>query len=406
MNKNMKRRQSFKFQLRPNGQQGRNMRRFAGTCRFVFNKSLALQNENREAGSKYLSYVKMAAWLVEWKASPETQWLKEAPSQSLQQALKDLERAYKNFFQKRAAFPRFKKRGQSESFRYPQGVKLDQANSRISLPKLGWINYRNSREVIGEVKNVTVSQSCGKWYVSIQTEYEVTEPAHASTSMVGLDAGVAKLATLSDGTIFEPVNSFKANQKKLAKLQREMSRKVKFSNNWKKAKSKVQNLHTRITNIRRDYLHKVSTTISKNHAMIVIEDLKVANMSKSAAGTASQPGRNVRAKSGLNRSILDQGWYELRRQLEYKQLWRGGQVMAINPAYTSQKCACCGHTEKENRQSQSQFACLECGYTENADINSARNILAAGHAALACGERADLGRSMKQEPTEASQASV
>ncbi|PVU64767.1 transposase, partial [Plesiomonas shigelloides] len=157
----------------------------------------------------------------------------------------------------------------------PQGVKLDQANNRISLPKLGWISYRNSREVVGEVKNVTVSQSCGKWYVSIQTEYEVTEPTHSSTSMVGLDAGVAKLATLSDGTIFEPVNSFKSNQKKLARLQRAMSRKVKFSNNWNKAKRKVQNLHSRIANIRRDYLHKVTTTISKNHAMIVIEDLKV-----------------------------------------------------------------------------------------------------------------------------------
>ena len=399
----MKRLQAFKFQLRTNGQQERDMRRFAGACRFVFNHALALQNENHEAGNKYLSYVKMAAWLVEWKKTPETQWLKEAPSQPLQQALKDLERANKNFFQKRASFPRFKKRGQNDAFRYPQGVKLDQTNNRISLPKLGWIRYRNSREVVGEVKNVTVSQSCGKWYVSIQTEYEVSEPQHESTSMVGLDAG---LATLSDGTVFEPVNSFKSNQNKLARLQRKMSRKVKFSTNWKKAKSKVQNLHSRIANIRRDSLHKVSTTISKNHAMIVIEDLKVANMSKSAAGTVSQHGRNVRAKSGLNRSILGQGWYELRRQLEYKQHWLGGHVLAINPAYTSQKCACCGHTAKENRQSQSQFECVTCGYTENADINGARNILAAGHAVLACGEMAALGRSMKQEPTEVSQTSV
>lgn len=376
------------------------MRRFAGACRFVFNKSLALQSENYEAGNKFLPYVKMAAWLVEWKKAPETQWLKDSPSQPLQQALKDLERAYKNFFQKRASFPRFKKRGHSDSFRYPQGVKLDQANNRISLPKLGWIRYRNSREVVGEVKNVTVSQSCGKWYVSIQTECEIAESQHQSTSMVGLDVGVAKLATLSDGTVFEPVNSFKSNHKKLAKLQREMSRKVKFSNNWNKAKRKVQALHSRIANIRRDYLHKVTTTISKNHAMIVIEDLKVANMSKSAAGTVSQHGRNVRAKSGLNRSILDQGWFELRRQLEYKQLWRGGQVLVINPAYTSQKCACCGHTAKENRLSQSKFECQSCGYTANADVNGARNILAAGHAVLACGEMAALGRSVKQEPTE------
>lgn len=402
----MKRLQAFKFQLRPNGQQERDMRRFAGACRFVFNRALAFQNENHEAGNKYISYTKMASWLIEWKASPETQWLKDAPSQPLQQSLKDLERGYKNFFQKRAAFPRFKKRGQNDAFRYPQGVKLDQPNNRILLPKLGWIRYRNSREVIGEVKNVTVSQSCGKWYVSIQTEYEVADPVHNAESMVGLDAGITKLATLSDGTIYQPANSFKSSQCKLAMLQRQLSRKVKFSANWQKQKQKIQRHHSHIANIRRDYLHKITSEISKNHAMIVIEDLRVSNMSKSAKGTAEQHGRNVRAKSGLNRSILDQGWYEMRRQLEYKQLWHGGQVLAIPPAYTSQRCACCGHTEKANRLSQSKFVCLECGYTENADINGARNILAAGHAVLACGGMAQPGRPLKQEPTEVIQAPV
>ncbi len=382
------------------------MRRFAGACRFVFNRALALQNENHEAGNKYVSYTKMASWLIEWKSHPDTQWLKDTPSQPLQQSLKDLERGYKNFFQKRAAFPRFKKRGQNDAFRYPQGVKLDQTNNCIALPKLGWIRYRNSREVIGEVKNVTVIQSCGKWYVSIQTEYEVPEQVHKAASMVGLDAGVTKLATLSDGTVYQPVNSFKANQRKLAMLQRQLSRKVIFSASWQKQKKKIQRLHSHIANIRRDYLHKVTSEISKNHAMIVIEDLKVCNISKSAKGTAERPGRNIRAKSGLNRSILDQGWYEMRRQLEYKQLWRGGQVLAIPPAYTSQRCVCCGHTAKENRQTQSKFVCQVCGYTENADINGARNILAAGHAVLACGGMVQSGRPLKQEPTEASQAPV
>ncbi|KDM85165.1 transposase [Escherichia coli] len=402
----MKRLQAFKFQLRPGGQQEREMRRFAGACRFVFNRALALQNENHEAGNKYIPYGKMASWLVEWKNATEMQWLKDSPSQPLQQSLKGLERAYKNFFQKRAAFPRFKKRGQNDAFRYPQGVKLDQENSRIFLPKLGWMRYRNSRQVTGVVKNVTVSQSCGKWYISIQTESEVSTPVHPSASMVGLDAGVAKLATLSDGTVFEPVNSFQKNQKTPARLQRQLSRKVKFSNNWQKQKRKIQRLHSCIANIRRDYLHKVTTTVSKNHAMIVIEDLKVSNMSKSAAGTVSQPGRNVRAKSGLNRSILDQGWYEMRRQLEYKQLWSGGQVLAVPPAYTSQRCACCGHTAKENRLSQSKFRCQVCGYTANADVNGARNILAAGHAVLACGGMVQSGRPLKQEPTEMIQATA
>jgi len=376
------------------------MRRFAGACRFVFNRALALQNENYKAGNKYIPYTKMASWLIKWKADPETQWLKDAPSQPLQQSLKDLERGYKNFFQKRAAFPCFKKRGQNDAFRYPQGVRLDQENSRISLPKLGWIRYRNSREVIGAVKNVTISQSCGKWNVSIQTEYEVADPVHNAESMVGLDAGVTKFATLSDGTIYPPVNSFKSSQRKLAILQRQLSRKAKFSSNWKKQKRKIERLHSQIANIRRDYLHKVTSEISKNHAMIVIEDLKVSHMSKSAKGTAEQPGRNVRAKSGLNRSILDQGWYEMRRQLEYKQLWRGGQVLAVPPAYTSQRCACCGHTAKANRLSQSKFECRVCGYTVNADINGARNILAAGHAVLVCGGMVQSGRPLKQEPAE------
>ncbi len=131
--------------------------------------------------------------------------------------------------------------------------------------------------------------------------------------------------------------------------------------------------------------------------MIVIEDLKVRNLSKSAKGTTEQHGRNVRAKSGLNRAILDQGWYEMRRQLEYKQLWRGGQVLAIPPAYTSQQCACCGHSAKENRLSQNKFECQACGYTANADINGAHNILAAGHAVLACGGRVQSDRPLKQE---------
>ncbi|WP_249401473.1 RNA-guided endonuclease InsQ/TnpB family protein [Escherichia coli] len=175
--------------------------------------------------------------------------------------------------------------------------------------------------------------------------------------------------------------------------------------NWQKQKRKIQRLHSCIANIRRDYLHKVTTTVSKNHAMIVIEDLKVSNMSKSAAGTVSQPGRNVRAKSGLNRSILDQGWYEMRRQLEYKQLWRGGQVLAVPPAYTSQRCACCGHTAKENACHKVIQMPGMWIYSERR-CKGARNILAAGHAVLACGEMVQSGRSLKQEPTEMIQATA
>ena len=394
----MIRRQAYKFQLKTNLSQARQMRSFAGACRFVFNQALALQKAKYEAGNKKLSYADLCAELLTLKSS--NPWLGESPSQTLQQSLKDLERSYTNFFAKRADFPRFKKKGLSSSFRFPQGCKLDQANNRIFLPKLGWMHYRNSREVLGEVKNVTVSHSCGHWYISVQTEREVSDVIHPSTSAIGVDMGIAQFATLSDGHVFAAVNSFKQKQKQLARYQRAFSRKVKFSQNWKKQKSKIGKLHQTIANIRKDYLHKTTTIISQNHAMIVIEDLQVKNMSKSASGNLNKPGRHVKAKSGLNRSILDQGWFEFRRQIEYKQVWRGGDVLAVPPQYTSQRCSCCGTVSKENRQSQAKFACIACGYQANADVNAAMNILAAGHAVLACGEIAQQDNSVKQELTE------
>jgi putative transposase len=381
----MQRLQSFKYELIPSGEQERDMRRFAGSCRFVFNSALALQKERYEQGEKKLGYAGLCKLLTGWRNSSETPWLKDAPTHPLQQVLKDLERAYANFFAKRADFPRFKKKGQSESFRYPdpKQIKLDQGNSRIFLPKLGWLRYRNSREVLGTVKNVTMSPSGGKWFVSIQTEREVEQPI-PNGGAVGIDMGITRFATLSDGTFYAPLSSFKRQESALRKAQQAMSRKQKFSNNWKKAKARVQRIHTRIGNARRDYLHKTSTTISQNHAMVCIEDLQVGNMSKSAAGTIEQPGNQVRAKSGLNKSILDQGWFEFRRQLEYKLAWNGGHLIAVAPQNTSRTCPCCGYVSASNRRTQEQFACVACGFDENADQVGAINILRAGHARLAC----------------------
>ncbi len=381
----MQRLQAFKYELMPSGEQQRLMRRFAGSCRFVFNQALALQQANREAGGKFIGYVAMAKRLTAWRNSAETAWLREAPVHPLQHALKDLEKAYKHFFEGRTDFPRFKRKGQGDSFRYPdpKQIKLDQANGRIFLPKLGWLRYRNSREAIGELRNVTVSASNGRWFVSIQTRREVEIPVPQG-SAVGIDLGIARFATLSDGTFYEPLNSFNRHEAALRKAQQAMSRKVKFSANWKKAKARVQRLHARIGNARRDYLHKTSTAISQNHALVFVEDLQVRNMSRSAAGTAEQPGRNVRAKSGLNRAILDQGWFEFRRQLDYKLAWSGGHLVAVPPQNTSRTCPCCGHVSAENRRTQAEFRCVECGFGENADLVGAINVLRAGHARFAC----------------------
>ncbi|MGP5417175.1 RNA-guided endonuclease InsQ/TnpB family protein, partial [Psychrobacter faecalis] len=271
--------------------------------------------------------------------------------------------------------------------------------NRIKLPNgIGFVKFRKSQDIIGTIKNITISKKSGHWYVSFGTETQLTEnPRHPATSAIGLDMGITKLITTSDGQTIKPKNSFKANQIKLAALQRQLSRKVLFSQNWKKQNRKIQKLHHHIANIRHDYLHKITTAISKNHAMIACEDLKVANMSKSASGTLENRGRNVKAKSGLNKSILDQGWGMMVDMLEYKQHWTGGVLIKVNPRYTSQTCFECKHIAKENRQTQAKFECVQCGHKANADVNAAKNILSAGHAVLSAEGGCGKGRPLKQK---------
>jgi putative transposase len=260
---------------------------------------------------------------------------------------------------------------------------LDEGNSVIKLPKLGWVKYRNSRQVEGIIKNVTISRKSGKFTLSIQTEHEVKQPYHPADTAVGIDMGVVQFVTLSDGIVIAPKNSFKQLSQKLAVAQRRLKHKVKFSANWNKQKQKITKLHSRIAQTRNDFLHQTSTSISKNHAMIVMEDLKVGNMSRSARGTLDTPGKQVAQKSGLNRSILDQGWGEFRRQLEYKQEWLGGWLLTVPAHHTSQTCSVCGHVAKENRKSQAEFHCVACGHENNADVNAATNILKRGFEYLA-----------------------
>jgi putative transposase len=333
----------------------------------------------------------LCALLPNWKM--EHEFLSDVPAQALQQALKNLERAYTNFFQKRAHFPKFKKKGQRESFRIPQGFEVDNQNGRLKLPKLGWMRYHKSQDILGEAGNVTISESCGKWFVSIQTEWQVETPQHPSTSAVGMDWGVVNFVTLSNGEIVDQCQPLKKFLPKLAKLQRRMARKKKFSKNWRKAKARVTKLHTKIANIRKDFVHKVSNDISKNHVVVVVEDLQVKNMSKSVT-------KKVAQKSGLNRSILDASPFELRRQLEYKTQWRGGLLVAVAPQNTSRKCPECGHVSAENRKSQAKFVCFECGFSANADWVGAVNIREAGLASLACSSASGEVSPSCQEPTE------
>jgi putative transposase len=390
----MEKLQAFKFELMPDGAQRRTMHQFAGMCRFVYNKALETQKANRENGLKHASPFDMNTWLPSWKI--QFPWLKKAHSQILQSSLKDLGGSYTNFFEKRAGFPKFKKKGSQESFRFPQGFKLDEQNATIYLPKIGVVRYIKSREVVGTIKNVTCSCKAGRWFVSIQTELEIAQPTPTATSAIGIDLGVANFATLSDGTFVKPLNSLRKHETRLARYQRRMSRKVKGSHNHKKAKRKLQKAHLAVTNARQDFLHKTSRQIVDNHAMIVVEKLKIKNM--------SAKGRH---KRGLNKSILDQGWGEFKRQLKYKSEWNGTLFMEVPAAYTSQTCSACGHVHKDNRLTQSNFTCVACGHHEHADVNAAKNILARGHRVFACGGNvsqpmpcASAAVPMKQEPDE------
>jgi putative transposase len=378
----MKRLQGYRFKLEPKHKHLDHLNQALGANRFVWNKLLAMNLFRLENKQPILWYNEMAFFITLWKQSDEYGFLNAAPSQSLQQTAKALDRAFKDAFDKNQpnkCIPNFKRLGRNEAgIKYPQGTLLDEGNSVIKLPKLGWVKYCNSRSVLGKIKNVTISRKSGKFTLSIQTEREVKQPYHPADTAVGIDMGVVQFATLSDGTVIAPKNSFKQLSQKLAVAQRRLKHKVKFSANWNTQKQKITKLHSRIAQTRNDFLHQTSTPISKNHAMIVMEDLKVGNMSRSARGTLDTQGKQVAQKSGLNRSILDQGWGEFRRQLEYKQEWLGGWLITVPSHHTSQTCSVCGHVAKENRKSQAEFHCVACGHENNADVNAATNILKRG----------------------------
>jgi len=369
--------QAYKFRLKTNSNIEQKLVHFAGCCRFVWNKALELIKYRLAHHRPILWYNDLAHLLKLWKKSEEYGFLSKAHSQILQQTLKDLEKAIKSAFTPNNGinFPKFKKKYLNDTFRYPQGVKIE--GNRIYLPKIGWICFYKSREIEGKIKQVTVKREFKFWFVSIVVEKEIF-PAKRTDNPVGIDLGVKNICTLSSGEYIEPLDLSKL-EKKLVREQRRLSRKKKFSKNWYKQKSKISSLWYRIKNKRYDYLHKLTTTIAKNHGIVVMEDLRIKNMTKSARGTIDNPGHNVRQKTGLNRSILRQSWGILKRLLEYKLEFSGGELRLVDPKYTSLECPVCGHVDKNNRKSQSLFVCQSCGYKDNADHVASINILSRGY---------------------------
>ena len=397
---------AYKFRLVPTPDQETLLSRHAGGVRFVWNKALDLQMRRLDAGIPLLSYGDLAKILTLWRSSEDYGFLALGPSQPQQQTLKNLDRAVWEALDRKnpKRFPRFKRKGEGDSLRYPDPlqIKIDlstkdpdgrNVHPRIFLPKVGWVKVRLSRRIMGDLRNATVTRKAGRWSVSLQTERDIQEPEIRMHPEIGLDLGVASFATLSDGTRFHPspelLAAMRKAEKNLVCEQRKLSRKFRKgrkSHNFRKQARRVARAHERVANMRLDFLHKTSMAIGETQAVVYVEDLKIRNMTRSARGTRENPGKNVRQKSGLNRSLLSQGWGIFLSLLDYKLVRLGGRLVRVDPRNTSRACVVCGHVSKENRPDQATFRCVSCGYKDHADVNAARNILRAGQARSACSE--------------------
>lgn len=385
---------AHKTRLNVNNKQATFLHKCVGTRRFAFNWGLQRWQEmyelHKQEPEKYpqpkASEIDKHFNAIKKETYPwlyDKQDKLESPNCVAQEAIKiDLKKAFDNFFRRVkqggvAGFPKKKKKGINDSFRLTNIVIKSNhiIGDKLILPKkMGTAILGDAPRFTGKLMSTSISHKGGKWWVSFAFEVEENPKQPAPEAIVGIDVGVAKLATLSDGTIYPPANALQQHEKKLKRLQRQLAKQEKGSNNRAKRKLEIAKLHKHIADIRKNKTHQVTTEVTRNYQTIVIEDLSVKNMTASAKGDAENHGKNVKQKSGLNRSILNQGFYEFRRQLEYKTVWHGGKVIAVNPRYTSQTCFSCGHVAKENRLSQAVFKCVECGYTANADLNAAQNI--------------------------------
>ncbi|WP_310739223.1 transposase [Microbispora sp. H10830] len=310
---------------------------------------------------------------------------------SQQATLRRLDKAFAAFFTRvregrRPGFPRFKGRGWFDTVEWPKdgdGCRWDSQPERpaatyVRLQGIGHVWVHRHRQVQGRVKTISVTRVGSRWYVVLSCDDVLAEPLPRTGAAVGLDMGVASLATTSDGDHLDNPRHLASSAGRMAAAQRALTRKKRGSNRRRKAVARVAALHAKVRRQRLDYAHKQALTLVRGYDVIVHEDLRIVNMTRSASGTIEQPGRNVAAKSGLNRSILDAGWGVFLRVLAHKAESAGREVIAVNPANTSRTCSRCGHCAKENRLTQAQFRCQACGHEAHADVNAAKNILRAG----------------------------
>ena len=356
---------SYEYRIYPNAAQREQIARTFGCCRFVYNRVLAIRRDAYDAGSKVPSINDCIKMIPRWKADTETEWLKEADAVALQQAVRDLDKAYRNFFRApgKVGFPRFKSKRTRQSYRTSKAKVID--SHHVRLPKLGTVKARVSRMPKGRVLSGTVKQApSGKYFLSLCcTDVPMACPAPEGTA-IGVDVGIESLMSLSDGTKVENPKATKRLEKKLAREQRRLSRKEKGSKNRNRQRIRVARVQEKAANVRKDAIHKATSRLANENQVVSLEDLNVKGMLRN---------------HHIARAVSDASFFEIARQLGYKCAMRGGTVVRVGRFYPSSKaCSCCGHVMDELPLSVRKWKCPECGAMHDRDVNAARNILAEG----------------------------
>lgn len=375
---------AFKFRLKPTQAQLQKFQQFAGARRWIYNHGLEERQKAYTETEKTLTHFEQNNALVQLKENPETSWLKEIHSQVLQQGLKDLDRAFTNFFRRvksgeKPGYPRFKRRGIRDSFRYPQGVKIEE--NKAFLPKIGWVTFKKTREFKGQLNETTIVQEADHWYISFSCEWEKHDAPTASINeerAVGIDLGLTRFATLACGTknVFVTIPNpriLKQLLHKMRRLSRQLSKKVKGSKNRFKAQLKLSRLHARIRNLRHNFVHQLSLEMIKSHDIFCVESLNITSMLQ----------KGTRA---LARSIADASWGYFLHCLKYKAEEHGKHVVEAGQYFPStQLCSACDNKQKMEL-SMREYNCPNCGLKIDRDYNSAIDLKAAGITVLtACG---------------------